>query len=265
MFPQNINPALKNNILTAMYNVDEHSVYRQLNKQIYNETAQTFYDKHYDKPISNHEIINYLLTNPKRFGKVVYDPAEGLDIIFSMYTLPVFNIPYFTQNITISVDIDIDMYVHQELSTSDKSIESLIDEVESDYDLDMDLKTIYEIYKNRGDCMKVNRSYSKEAVVRIFNKRQQLKSDSFYQIYYYYNYLILNHFVFDILEKQFEPIPVFFVHPIEVIENEELDLYMHRLLLNPVDLEVYKDQKIKIINAIDELELDLLNYIHKHL
>ena len=82
-------------------------------------------------------------------------------------------------------------------------------------DMDMDLMTIYNITKNRGDCMRVNRNYAKESVIRIFNKHRALKG-SFYQIYYYYQYLILNAFVFDILDKQYELIHSFVVKPISI-------------------------------------------------
>lgn len=260
-YPRDINPALTNNILSVMYKVDEDPVYRQLNKQVYNETAQTFYDNNCRKPITNTEIITYFLTNPKRFGKVVYEEEENeINMIFMMYSLPVFNNGRYdsTRNGFYTIDEE---YIHQEIDHQIISTNDIIKDL--NIDMDMDLMTIYNITKNRGDCMRVNCNYAKESVIRIFNKHRALKG-SFYQIYYYYQYLILNAFVFDILDKQYELIHSFVVKPIGIV-YENVDDYMESLLSNPIDQDLYNEQIKIMLNDINELEPKILNYIHTYM
>lgn len=54
------------NIMTAIYHVDPYIKYRLLNKQIYNETAQLFYNSHCDDRLSKLEYNNYIATNPEK-------------------------------------------------------------------------------------------------------------------------------------------------------------------------------------------------------
>lgn len=267
MFPKNLNPILANNILTSIYNVDENQVYRQINKQIYNETAQTFYNTNQNRKITNREIVNYLLTSPKRFGKVIYETdEEESNIAFTMFTLPVFNTGdyHVGYSIITTKNYDEDPYVHNAISNRTQSFNDIIDNVETDVGIDLDLMTVYNIYKNRGNCIRVNKHYAKEKVIMVFNNHQ-LKSNSFSDIYYYYQYLLLNGFVFDILDKQYDPIQLFFVRPIDFQENENLDDYMDRFMSNPVDIDLYNNQLQNILTEIKELEPKILNYIHTYM
>lgn len=263
-YPRDINPVLTNNILTSMYNVDEDKVYRQLNTQVYNETAQTFYDKNCDRPISNNEIINYILTKPKRIGKVVYEePENEKNVIFIMWTLPSFNTRnYYATHSVLYLNDEDEPYVNQDVFDRVTSMDDIIEGVETDILLDMDLMTTYNMYINRKNCMRVNKNYAKQKVIKLF-KSHALKTKDFYDTYYYYQYLLLNAFVFDILDRQYEPIQLFFVKPIDMA-YENVDEYMENFF-NPVDKELYNEQMNTILNAIDELEPKILNYIHNYM
>ena len=61
---------------SGVYDVDPRLTYRQLNRQVYNESGMSFYKKNCDKPLSTREIINYINTNPTKIGIVYEDEDE---------------------------------------------------------------------------------------------------------------------------------------------------------------------------------------------
>lgn len=276
MYPINLNTGLSQNILASMYNVDPDIKYRQLNRQIYNETAQTFYHKNCDKSITSQEIANYLKTYPERLGIVVIleeddDEYEISKIQFRHFYPRIFGAGQY--NIEINDVYTKLMYENNYFYMGNENdidsikmsrlIENILNLV-TPRRFTYDLLTYYNIYKNRTNCMNVNKNYAKNKILKIFYEKTAL-DQSFLTISYVYHYLILNCFVFNLLEKSYEPLPPIALIPNgnikDLMSEGELVGYMLDAMENPIDEKLQRKQKVNMVTEIMTLSKRLENHI----
>lgn len=202
------NPTIVNNIMSSMYDVDPNIKYRQLNKQIYNETGQFFYDKYCDLLINNKEIRDYLLSKPNKFGSVLAtvfnnNGTQEIALNNNYYELsPFVNIIYYVSTFTLDYHIDdqgnsiLSNTIDVDVVSADK-VNQLVASCR-----DYDLLTIFKVYQNRVNCMKVNERYAKEKILQEFEKRFMVNdNDSLFNLYYSYQYMLLNCYVFNMGEQ----------------------------------------------------------------
>jgi hypothetical protein len=280
MNPVNLNSGVMENIMSSMYNVDPRSTYRQLNRQIYDESKMSFYQKNCNKPISKHEIIKYINTNPKKLGIVFLDEDEDDDyfesgVKFSYLTKQFFKSAYAGEYSSINIYLNNnnnDYYVENNFKImGTPTVDTLIDVINDEYIFDYDLLTIYNIYKNRGDCMRVYKNYAKNKVldelVNITNNQ-----NTFFEIYYCYEYLILNCFMFDIEEK-FEELDTIRLkyetayRSIVNFEPDEIIDYINNAMENPIDenFKEYMQLRQYMLNEIDRLAPKIISYINNNM
>ena len=110
--------------------------------------------------------------------------------------------------------------------------------------------------------MIVNKNYAKDKILDIFYTKTAL-DQSFLTISYVYHYLILNCFVFNLLDKSYKKLP-----PIDLIPNNinvttegELVGSMLDAMENPIDEKLQRKQKLSMLTEIMILSKRLENYI----
>lgn len=241
----------------------------------------SFYEKNCDKPISKNEIIKYVNTNPKKLGIVEVDedidededdPYIQTGVRFSYFTRK------FLQSDSYSAEYDT-IAVRSEENTHDfyvmnyfggvgsPNIDTLIDYINTRYFINCDLLTIYNIYNNRGDCMNVNKNYAKNKIIDFLKK--PLKQDSLYTIYYYYKYLLLTMFMFDIEYKVFEleTLNLQFKNPQITSINHNFNTPddiindVEEIMENAVDMDEYYKLKNYMFIKIEEYTDKIIHHI----
>lgn len=277
MNPVNLNSGVTENIMSSMYNVDPRLTYRQLNKQIYDESKISFYQRNCDKPLSKQEIIKYINTKPKKLGIVFLYEAEEDDyfentIKFSYLTKQFFKSAYAAEYNSINIFLNYnnnDYFVENNFENmGTPTIDTLIDIINDKHIFDYDLLTIYNIYKNRGDCMRVNKNYAKNKVLNELNNILDIQ-DTFFEIYYCYEYLILNFFMFDIEEKfdELDTIRLKYQTAYRSIinyESHEIIDYINNAMENPIDENFKEYERLReyMLNEIERLTPKIISYIN---
>lgn len=121
MEPIDLRSGVTENILSAIYDVDPQFKYRILNKQIYDESKLSFYNKNCDKLISMREIINYINTKPLKIGFIKLEEDDDMDIGVALelhFTALEFkNHDYYgySSNISFLVDVNAQYYVENHI------------------------------------------------------------------------------------------------------------------------------------------------------
>lgn len=257
------------NIMTAIYHVNPYIKYRLLNKQIYRETAQVFYEKYGNCKISELEYSNYINTHPSKFGYLQFSSYK--DIITEYYvrmiyhSLPLFKSTHYhvidntlmsvnnttTREIVVNPHLDYDFISFDELK-----IKGIIE--------NYDLLTLYNVYKSRTNCTIVNKHYAQQKIIEHLELCKTVSTKSFLHIYCYYQYLILNCFVFNIVDEVYDLLPSMQFNYVNVPSTISKS-YMMDILENPIDVDIYNQQKLKMLNDIERLELKIINHIHNNL
>ena len=259
------------NIMTAIYHVDPDIKYRLLNKQIYRETAQAFYDNYNNQFISKLEYLNYIHTQPLKFGYFIFNHStinvdSETQMMMYYYDLSLFNRNQY--NIMLNTLI-IENKNGVTFSKNKMDNKSLTDPLISPYVEQLvienfDLFTKYNIYKSRTNCTIINKNYPKQKILYHISTYKDISTKSFLRIYCYYQYLILNCFVVNILDRVYDLIPkIEFKYaplPKEVGRKD-----IESVLENPIDVDIYNQQKIIMLNEIDRLEIKLMDYINTNL
>lgn len=250
-------------ILSMIYNVDPRVDYRQLSKQLYNQTGLSFYEKNCDKPLTLTEIRNYITTKPDSFGmihKVVELDGDPIVIIFC-------NVIYQCKMSDgyINEDIVFDIYhgrynafTENYIRSSSIEMDKLLTNIK---DGTYDLYTLYQVYKNRTNCMKVNKNYAKEKIMKEFIKETKL-DDSFLNTYIVYIYLCMNCYVFG--EKmKYREIKRLKYNPeyIRPRNDKEILDYIYGLLERPLQPELYEIEKNKMLEQINIMYNIVVNHI----
>ena len=274
----NLKSGVMENILSSMYDVDPDIKYRQLNRQIYDESKLSFYNKNCDKLITNREIINYINTKPKKIGLIKVEEDEDEDmgsstnIKFTYLTRSFLDYTkytgeYNTISFILTEDMPQDYIVHNIVEDWGRpNIPMLVNMVVSDIIIGMDLLTMYHIYKNRGDCMRVNKNYAKNKVLNYLNGFVN-NAQSFYKIYYLYEYLILNCFILDIPVKEYTELESLTLEFKEVLSlqnytvNEVLDA-LEQDIEDHKDIQLYQAHKTLMMNEINKLFPIIDNYFN---
>ena len=262
--------ALIANIMTAIYHVDPDIKYRLLNKQVYKETAQAFYDKYNNHSISKFEYRHYINTTPLKFGYLALTSKftshnYQYDVSVNYCSLPIFKPSEYNvlnSQLTITNYLTKYVYMVQCAHTRKVSFETLKDNLEYDIE-NYDLLTKYTIYKNRTNCMMVNPYYAKQKILNHMHDYKNIRTESFLPIYCYYQYLILNCFIFNLMDKAYDLIPYIQFYYVSNMSETKEDV--NRMLDNPIDVDIYNQQKIIMLNEIDRLEVKIIDYIHKNL
>lgn len=262
------NPVVTNNIMSSVYNADANIKYRQLNKQIYNETGQFFYEKYCDLPISHKEIRDYLLTNPRKFGSVLattmnnngiqeiainfnyYELSPFVNIIYYIST---FGLDYHRENNTMELSNTINVDVSN-IATINRLVASC---------RDYDLLTIYHVYRNRTNCVKVNKNYAKEKILEEFDTRFIVHDDmALFDAYYIYQYMLLNCYVLNMDETP--RLMDNFVVPFYDIDNDLSDAalmdYFEDIMAN-IEGEVEREMVYFFVDEVERLKPLLLEKI----
>lgn len=261
-----MNSGVMNNIMSSMYNVDPRLTYRQLNKQIYDETKMSFYMKNCDKPLSKQEIIKYINTKPKKIGIIILSEDEDDDheliteVKFAYFTRQFLNKNDYSgeSNIfSVNVDEHNDYVINNYEIWGTPSIDRLIEYVNDDHILNYDLLTIYRVYSSRKDCIKVNKNYARNKVLNVLDDIIADDQDSLYKIYFCYEYLLLNCFIFDI-DQDFEELDTFNIKNTQTVSlanatPEEVLNYIIEVMDNPLDIKRYNKIKIFMLDEIERL------------
>ena len=258
-----MNSGVMNNIISSMYNVDPRLTYRQLNKQIYDETKMSFYMKNCDKPFNNQEIIKYINTKPKKIGIIIlteYEDEDGFksEVIFGHFTRQFLNKNVYSgESNVFAVNVDGHNGDHYVINYNEiwgtPSIDKLIEYVNSGYILNYDLLTIYNIYNNRKDCTNVNKNYARNKVLSRLDEIIPDEQDSLYKIYFCYEYLLLNCFIFGI-DQDFEELDAFTIHyPFQNGTPENILNHIIKARDDPLDIKTYNKIKIFMLDEIERL------------
>ena len=123
---------------------------------------------------------------------------------------------------------------------------------------------MYNVYKSRTNCIIVNKHYAKQKIIEHLEWCKTVSTKSFLRIYCYYQYLILNCFVFNIVNEIYDLLPSIrfnYVNVPSIIQKQ----HMVDILENPIEDDLYNQQKLKMLNDIDRLELKIINHIHANL
>lgn len=75
----------------------------------------------------------------------------------------------------------------------------------------------------------------------------------------YYQYLIMNCFMINILDKSYHLLPL--INMIPMIKASPSLEYLYDILEKPVDIQVYQAQKEIMLNVISILEPKIIGYI----
>lgn len=279
MHPINLRSGVTENILSSIYNVDPDIKYRLLNKQIYDESKPSFYNQYCDKPVTNSEIIRYLKTSPKKIGLVLLnevdnnddpqDPHFATQIEFNYLTKNVLRPKYHGEINLIKAVLNQDneySIVNKFESSISPDINQLINIINVYEILDYDLFTIYNIYKNRHNCMRVNPMYAKQKLLGFLKLLGSIVDEKLLDLYYYYEYLLLNCFIFDISENYTE-LTTLRLNPKEplLLENaskREVILYLNEAIEDPLKMEEYIALKKFLLFEFDRLLILVTNHIH---
>lgn len=279
MYPINLRSGVTENILTSIYDVDPQHTYRQLNRQIYDESKMSFYQQYCDKPITTSEIISYVNTKPKKIGIVILTDGHGINHD-RHYTFTQIQYGYLTKQALRN-------RYHGEGNTIDIVLEGRNHNVYNDFidwepmdmnelvnmtntNLDYDLLTIYNIYKARKDCMRVNPLYAKNKVLGFLNQLSIIPQQSLFDIYYYYEYLLLNYFVFDIMDGTYGELKPLALKPknpllLEDATKTEVMQYLSKAMDDPLDNEVYHEFKHAMIIEFNQLLNKVIDHININL
>ncbi len=250
-------PGVIENIITAIYSIDKNYVYRQLNKQIYNETAQLYYETYKDIDITEKERINYYQSKPEKLG-IIYlsKQTDVLYINISYLNLPIFNNDfYILTNNFLSINGSAITNIINNISVS-------IDRFNGVYIGNHDILITYHVYKNRTNLTVVNKQY---AIEKTLDRLNNYTIDTFYRIYSYYHYIILNCFVFNMIDRHYNLLPQMTFKSVPVPTSNsaiEIHQYLNNLLDNPIDnLKQYEMEKELMLNEIKRLKPKLIEII----
>ncbi len=274
MKPIHLKSGVTENILSSMYDVDPRLTYRQLNKQVYNESGMSFYKKNCDKPLTPREIINYINTNPEKIGIVYEDEDEEEDFsevgIKFLYLNKFFlqDDRYLGETNMFKTRLEGDEYVlKNRLSTwGTPDTETIIEIIDMNFVTDYDLLTIYNVYKNRGDCMRVNKNYAKEKTLSILDNNTATSKDSLFKIYYCYEYLILNCFMFDIpyKYKELDDLELKYETPVISIINFTGDIVLNHIqqaMDKPENSQLYNTLKQFMLKEIERITPSIIKHV----
>lgn len=245
-------PGVIENIITAIYSVDMRYVYRQLNKQIYRETACQYYEYHQDKIISKQERLYYYESKPDKWGLMYIACANDSIYISVLYLnlLPFQNIYQSTknslcflqtgnvQNTVTNLHVPINHYDYLPVEN-------------------FDLLTAYQIYNSRKSMTIVNKNYAIESTLALFEKYAY---DTFFRIYTYYQYVMLNCFVLGI-DCHYHLLPSIRFHARDFSPTMIIFPFLNEIFDNPVDITLYHDEKHRMLNEIHQLKPKIIEKI----
>ena len=273
MKPVHLKSGVTENILSSMYDVDPRLTYRQLNKQVYNESGLSFYKKNCDKPLTPREIINYINTNPKKMGIVYLDENEDVDFfevgVKFLYLNKFFlqQDGYSGENNMFKTQLREEYVLKNRVDTwGTPDTEMIINIINDNFVTDYDLLTIYNVYKNRGDCMRVNKNYAKEKTLSILDNNTATSKDSLFKIYYCYEYLILNCFMFDIpyKYKELDDLALKYETPVISIMNFTGDIVLNHIqqaMDKPENSQLYNTLKQFMLKEIERITPSIIKHI----
>ena len=275
MQPINLRSGVTENILTSIYNVDPQHKYRQLNRQIYDESKMSFYTRYCDNPITTSEIISYVNTKPKKIGIIILTDGQGVNndrqylftqIQYGYLTKQALRNRYHGEGSTIDLVLEGREYnVYNDFIDWEPMDMNELTDI-TDIDIDYDLLTIYNIYKARKDCMRVNPLYAKQKVLAFLNQLTVIPQQSLFDIYYYYEYLLLNCFVFDIMDRTYGELKPFPLKPknpllLDQATKTEVMQYLSKVMDDPIDYEVYDEFKHAMIIEFNRLLDKVIEHI----
>lgn len=249
-------------IFSSIYDVDPSINYRQLNKRVYNQTALSFYERNCNKPITLDEIVNYINSKPDKIAfiepllKYTDDTETAIELYFRNFYKGKIVDKYIKETFIIQTIVN-----ENEFFTINDSYINGYDILENfTLDKTYDLYTLYNIYKNRINCMRVNKNYAKEKIMSIYKDKVDV-DDSFLNIYYVYLYLVLNCSVFDI------PVNYIKINKIDLIpqpfnvdmSRDEASDFLYDILDRPENKELHNQEKQKMLSEINKLT-KLLNH-----
>lgn len=273
MKPIHLKSGVTENILSSMYDVDPRLTYRQLNKQVYNESGLSFYKKNCDKPLTPREIINYINTNPTKIGIVYLDENEDNDFfevgIKFLYLNKFFlqQDSYSGENNMFKTQLREEYVLKNRVDTwGSPDTEMIVEIINTNFVTDYDLLTIYNVYKNRGDCMRVNKNYAKEKTLSILDNNTATSKDSLFKIYYCYEYLILNCFMFDIAYKykELDDLELKYEAPVISIMNFTGDIVLNHIqeaMDKPQNSQLYNTLKQFMLKEIERITPSIIKHI----
>lgn len=253
-------PGVINNIMTAIYHVDENIVYRQLNKQIYKETAPLHYEKHKDDKIDQ-ALIDYLKTCPAQFGRLfLANNDNGISVVVQHGKL--FKDFYTTKETHLYVTYQDTLFINF-ITRNLTTIELIIDSYKLNAFFVHDILTIYNIYKNRKSLMHINKHYAIQKTLSYLHRFKHNQM-TFYRYYVYYHYLILNCIIFN-MDIKSNLLANLYFQPITIHNTNKMgdhNRYLNQLLENPICLEPYQIEKQLMIDEINKLEPIIINIIN---
>lgn len=265
------------NIMTAIYDTTKDYKYRLLNTKIYNETKLSFYNTFSNESPFQKEVIEYIKVCPKKVGFLSFYYDEIFNIcnpkgIFNILTFsPEINKYNRLQKILDAIVnlVNKKLVVKNEIiKEKEYSLLEVIKSVETGIIDNFDILTRYNIYKNRINCVKVNNNYAKERILKALEDYKTSQTESFLHMYCYHQYLILNCYMFDIIDH-----PEYtYVLPelnFEYLDPERYDNHNYGSMLtffmkifdNQPDVLLFNKQKLIMKEEIDRLELLVKNYI----
>lgn len=256
--------SLIENIMTAIYDATKDNKYRILNKQIYNETVALFYNTYENMEVKNDSFLSYVNTTSNKFGFILF----SMDTIKHNYTC---SFLYYTrkndfnhlmlQHLILENEYNQVKLTHLYDYDDIESKEQTHDKINTQCINNYDLLTWYSVYKNRMPY-----KMDKYAKKLVFNKLNSIKNiKSYLSIYCYYNYLILNCYVFGIPEERFMlgKSLNFPSLPRPIKSYESLLKYMIQALDQPCSDPLYEDYKLFMLKEIKKLEVKVIDYINK--
>jgi hypothetical protein len=263
------NPSITNNIMSSVYDASPNIKYRQLNKQIYNETGQFFYEKYCDMPVSHMEIKKYIRSTPHKFGSVLTttynnNGTQEIAVNHHYYEVSTFDpTVYFLSSFTLDYHLDDDgnTALSNIIIVDVSDINRIMLQIDSSRDFD--LLTLYHIYYRRTNCTKVNKNYARNKTIEEFNNRFIVdENDPLFVVYYYYQYMMLNCYVFNMDEK-----PVLMPQSMIDYQDIEDELTDEALMLHLQNIVEYIEEPLKTqlihfyVDEINRLKPVLLEYI----
>ncbi len=257
--------SLIENIMSSIYNATKDNKYRLLNKQIYNETRYLFFDTYQNMDIDADSVLFYVGNTSNKFGYLLF----GLDDINHNYSCNFIyylkkNEQYYLSQVRLVLEKEYDGYInlshppnyHRTHTKKQATYHNGKIQINN-----YDLLTWYYLYKNRMPLDK--KSYAKKLTL---NKLNSVKNTtSFLSIYCYYNYMILNCYVFGITvqRRNISQLLKFRSLPRPLYDHKSLMNYMTNTLDQPCSDPLYEQYKLFMLKQIEILEKKVIDYINQ--
>ncbi|HSW76560.1 MAG TPA: hypothetical protein VLG50_05920 [Candidatus Saccharimonadales bacterium] len=234
-------------ILCCLYKIDPRSVYRQLNKQIYQLTAPICYDYYKNKPISKNDIDHYIkLYHPSYYIYSTYYYYNSHTLCFNLkYRNRIYYTIYTILRLTLRL-------THLKNGHYLMSFDGE-DDYEYDNDnvkiWDIDHISFYHIRKNRTNLTYYDVHYAKNKFKNSVQKLSPSADDHLINMYIKLQWLLLYRHVFHVLPTYYPQKIKSMEFKCDKLKKKPFDFKQ----FSPIDVIDYEERKLNVMNDIQLL------------